>query len=103
MISTAGRYRTACAANRCISTAPSAKFAATITLDSWPSSDRSFSTSCRSSWVIPVVPTTACTACEMHQRMSSIATSGCVKSIATSALASSSRSSSSETGTSISG
>jgi hypothetical protein len=103
MISAAGKYAAARPANRCMRTAPIAKFGATTTFDSPPSSSRSRSISRRSASETPVVPTTTWTACAMHQRTSSITTSGCVKSTATSTSASSSRSSSSLIGTSTSG
>jgi hypothetical protein len=79
-------YRTACSANRCINTAPIAKFAAKKTPTSrWSAHAASGSK--------PVVPVTTCTPCATHQEMFAGATSDLVNSTATSAPASVSASS----------
>ncbi len=102
MISAAGNTCAAIAANRSIRTAPSAKFGTTTTLDSPPSCSSWEPNRSSSSGVSPVVPTTRCIACAMHQRTWSPTTSGSVKSTATSASACRSASSSSLTSTSTS-
>ena len=103
MISTAGKCFAASCANRCMSTAPIAKFGTTITLDSRLSwSSRSLSSS-RSAGPRPVVPTTMLMAWSMAHRTLSITASGFVKSTMTSVSACRSVSSSAETLTSISG
>ena len=88
MISADSKYRAASAANLIIRTAPIEKFGTTITPTEGASLSQPSIAASRSS-VNPLVPATTLTPWSTHQRMLSITTPGWVKSIATSAPASS--------------
>ena len=84
MTSAVSNHGAASSAKRIMSTAPIAKFGATMQL---LAANRCRSSS-SSSALKPVVPTTACTSCIAHHRRLPIAASATVKSTATSACAS---------------